>query len=88
MSAAKAARLSSNNRQRREGHPLISSAARDRIKLAIDQLEEAFHRHEEVSNQDANESYEAALQRGKAMGYQEAAHLVKSALHDIDVKSL
>jgi flagellar biosynthesis/type III secretory pathway protein FliH len=67
---------------------LISSAARDRIKLAIDQLEEGFHRYDERSNQDANESYEAALQRGKAMGYQEAAHLVKSALHDIDVKSL
>jgi flagellar biosynthesis/type III secretory pathway protein FliH len=67
---------------------LISSAARDRIKLAIDQLEEAFHRFDEQSNQDSNESYAAALERGKALGYQEAAHLVKSALHDIDVKSL
>lgn len=67
---------------------MISSAARDRIKLAIDQLEEAFHRYEERSNEDANESYEAALERGKALGYQEAAHVVKSALHDIDVKSL
>ena len=67
---------------------MISSAARDRVKLAIDQLEEAFHRYDKRSNQDINESYEAALERGKAMGYQEAAHIVKSALHDIDVKSL
>jgi flagellar biosynthesis/type III secretory pathway protein FliH len=67
---------------------LISSAARDRIKLAIDQLEEAFHRYDERSNQDTNESYEAALERGRAMGFQEAAHVVKSALHDIDLKSL
>jgi flagellar biosynthesis/type III secretory pathway protein FliH len=67
---------------------LISSAARDRIKLAIDQLEEAFHRYDERSNEDTNESYEAALERGRAMGVQEAAHLVKSALHDIDLKSL
>ena len=67
---------------------MISSAARDRVKLAIDQLEEAFHRYDERSSQDINESYEAALERGKAMGYQEAAHIVKSALHDIDVKSL
>ena len=67
---------------------MISSAARDRIKLAIDQLEEAFHRYDERSNQDSNESYEAALERGKAMGYQEAAHVVKTALHDIDIKSL
>lgn len=67
---------------------MISSAARDRVKLAIDQLEEAFHRYDDRSNQDINESYEAALERGKAMGYQEAAHIVKSALHDIDVKSL
>jgi flagellar biosynthesis/type III secretory pathway protein FliH len=67
---------------------LISSAARDRIKLAIDQLEEGLHRYDERSNQDTNASYEAALQPGKAMGYQEAAHLVKSALPDIDVKSL
>jgi flagellar biosynthesis/type III secretory pathway protein FliH len=67
---------------------LISSAARDRIKLAIDQLEEAFHRYEDIAEQDANDSYTAALNRGKAMGFQEAAHYVKSALHDVDVKSL
>ena len=67
---------------------MISSAARDRIKLAIDQLEEAFHRYEEQSAADANDSYGAALARGRAMGFQEAAHLVKAALHDVDVKSL
>ena len=67
---------------------MISSAARDRVKLSIDQLEEAFHKYEEESSQDINDSYAAALARGKAMGMQEAAHFVKSALHDIDVKSL
>lgn len=67
---------------------MISSAARDRVKLSIDLLEEAFHRYEEQSNSDINDSYEAALARGKAIGMQEAAHYVKSALHDIDVKSL
>ncbi len=67
---------------------MISSAARDRVKLSIDQLEEAFHRYEEQSNADINDSYEAALARGKAMGMQEAAHYLKAALHDIDVKSL
>ena len=67
---------------------MISSAARDRVKLAVDQLEEAYHTHEERANEDALDSYEAALNRGKAMAFQEAAHYVKSALHDIDVKSL
>ena len=67
---------------------MISTAARDRVKLAIDQLEEAFHRHEERASADTLESYEAALNRGRAMGFQEAAHLVKAALHDIDVKAL
>jgi flagellar biosynthesis/type III secretory pathway protein FliH len=67
---------------------LISSAARDRVKLAIDQLEEQYHEFEERSNDDALDSYEAALNRGKAIGFQEAAHYLKSALHDIDVKSL
>ena len=67
---------------------MISSAARDRIKLAIDQMEEAFHRHDEQATADVNDSYGAALARGKAQGYQEAAHLVKAALHDVDVKSL
>ncbi len=67
---------------------MISSAARDRVKLSIDQLEEAYHRYEELSNADINDSYTAALARGKAMAMQEAAHFVKSALHDIDVKSL
>lgn len=67
---------------------MISSAARDRVKLAVDQLEEAFHRYDERSGADSLEGYEAALNRGKAMAFQEAAHYLKSALHDIDVKSL
>jgi hypothetical protein len=67
---------------------VISSAARDRVKLAVDQLEEAFHRYDERSSDDSLEGYEAALNRGKAMAFQEAAHYLKSALHDIDVKSL
>lgn len=67
---------------------MISSAARDRIKLAVDQLEEAFHQYDESSAADSLDSYQAALHRGRAMAYQESAHLLKSALHDIDVKSL
>ncbi len=67
---------------------MISSAARDRVKLTIDQLEELFHHFDERSSEDVNDSYEAALERGKALAFQEAAHLVKSALHDIDVKAL
>lgn len=67
---------------------MISTAARNRVKLAIDQCEEQFHEYDEKSNQDTLDSYEAALNRGKAMAFQEAAHYVKSALHDIDVKSL
>jgi len=67
---------------------VISSAARDRVKLSIDQLEELFHKHDERASEDVNDSYAAALDRGKAVAFQEAAHLVKSALHDIDVKAL
>jgi len=67
---------------------LISTAARDRVKLAIDLCEEQFHVYDDKSSEDSLDSYEAALNRGKAMGFQEAAHYVKSALHDIDVKSL
>ena len=67
---------------------MISNAARDRVKLAVDQLEEAFHRYDDRSSDDTLEGYEAALNRGRAMAFQEAAHFVKSALHDIDVKSL
>lgn len=67
---------------------MISTAARDRVKLSIDQLEELFHTHDERSSGDVNDSYEAALYRGKAIAFQEAAHLVKAALHDIDVKAL
>ncbi len=68
--------------------PVISTAARDRVKISIDQLEALFHSFDERSSGDTNDSYEAALDRGKAIAFQEAAHLVKSALHDIDVKSL
>lgn len=67
---------------------MISTAARDRVKLSIDQLEELFHRYDERSSGDVNDSYEAALDRGKAIAFQEAAHLVKAALHDIDIKAL
>lgn len=67
---------------------MISTAARDRVKLSIDQLEELFHRYEESASTDVNNSYEAALNRGKAVAFQEAAHLLKAALHDIDVKAL
>lgn len=67
---------------------MISTAARDRVKLSIDQLEDLFHRYDEQASTDVNDSYEAALNRGKAIAFQEAAHLVKAALHDIDVKSL
>jgi hypothetical protein len=67
---------------------VISSAARDRVTLSIDQLEEAFHRYDEQANADVNDSYSAALARGKALAMQEAAHYVKAALHDIDLKSL
>ncbi|MBM4421429.1 MAG: hypothetical protein FJ034_07615 [Chloroflexi bacterium] len=67
---------------------MISTAARDRVKLAVDQLEETFHRYAERADDDALESYEAAINRGRALAFQEAAHIVKAALHDIDVKSL
>lgn len=67
---------------------MISSAARDRVKRSIDQLEELFHSYDDRSSADTNDSYEAALNRGKSIAFQEAAHLVKAALHDIDVKSL
>jgi len=67
---------------------VISTAARDRVKIAVDQLEELFHVHDERASADVNDSYEAALSRGKAIAFQEAAHLVKAALHDIDVKAL
>lgn len=67
---------------------MISSAARDRVKLAVDQLEQAFHQYDERASEDSLDSYQAALNRGRAMAFQEAAHFVKAALHDIDVKSL
>jgi len=45
---------------------VISSAARDRIRLAIDQLEEAFHKYDEQSSADVNDSYTAALAPGQS----------------------
>src|SRR5260221_71556 len=44
---------------------MISSAARDRIKLAIDQLEEAFHRYDEQSSADINDSHSAHRSRAR-----------------------
>lgn len=67
---------------------MISTAARDRVKLTIDQLEELYHTFDERSSRDVNDSYEGAVDRAKALAFQEAAHLVKAALHDIDVKAL
>lgn len=67
---------------------MISTAARDRVRLSIDQLEELFHVYEERASGDVNESYGSAMDRARALAYQEAAHLVKAALHDIDVKAL
>jgi len=48
------------------GPSLISTAARDRVKLAIDQCEEQFHVYDDKSTLDTLDSYEAALNRGKA----------------------
>ena len=45
---------------------MISTAARDRVKLAIDQCEEQFHVFDEKSSEDSLDSYEAALNRGRA----------------------
>ena len=67
---------------------MISSAARDRVIQVQEQLtmlQEQFERHAQA---DALDSYEAALNRGKARAYQHAANLVSGALHDIDVKAL
>ena len=41
---------------------MISSAARNRVKLSIDQMEELFHRHDDRASGDVNDSYAAALQ--------------------------
>lgn len=67
---------------------MISRAARERIQIAQEQLVTLKEEHETKAAQDTLESYEAALNRGKARAYQHAANLISGALHDIDVKAL
>lgn len=67
---------------------MISSAARDRIQTVQEQLVRLKEEFEAKAAQDTLESYEAALNRGKARAYQHAANLISGAIHDIDVKAL
>jgi hypothetical protein len=67
---------------------VISRAARDRIQNVQEQLVALQEQFETKADEDPLESYEAALNRGKARAYQHAANLVAGALHDIDVKAL
>jgi hypothetical protein len=67
---------------------VISRAARDRIQNVQGQLVALQEQFEAKADEDPLESYEAALNRGKARAYQHAANLVAGALHDIDVKAL
>ena len=67
---------------------MISSAARDRVIQVQEQLTSLQERFEQQAQADTLDSYEAALNRGKARAYQHAANLVSGALHDIDVKAL
>ena len=67
---------------------MISSAARDRVVQVQEQLVALQEQFEQRAQQDVLDSYEAALNRGKARAYQHAANLVSGALHDIDVKAL
>lgn len=67
---------------------MISSAARDRVIQVQEQLSTLQEQFEQQSQGDVLDSYEAALNRGKARAYQHAANLVSGALHDIDVKAL
>lgn len=67
---------------------MISSAARDRVIQAQEQLTALQEQFERQAESDQLDSYEAALNRGKARAYQHAANLVSGALHDIDVKAL
>lgn len=67
---------------------MISRAARDRIQNVQEQLVVLQEQFEAKADEDPLESYEAALNRGKARAYQHAANLVAGALHDIDVKAL
>jgi hypothetical protein len=67
---------------------VISSAARDRVIQVQEQLTALQEQSDRQSQSDTLDSYEAALNRGKARAYQHAANLVSGALHDIDVKAL
>ncbi len=67
---------------------MISRAARERIESVQEQLVALKEEFEAKAQGDALESYEAALNRGKARAYQHAANLVAGALHDVDVKAL
>ena len=67
---------------------MISSAARDRVIQVQEQLTALQEQSDRQSQSDTLDSYEAALNRGKARAYQHAANLVSGALHDIDVKAL
>jgi hypothetical protein len=67
---------------------VISSAARDRVIQVQEQLTALKEQFEQQAQSDTLDSYEAALNRGKARAYQHAANLVSGALHDIDVKAL
>jgi hypothetical protein len=67
---------------------VISSAARKRIEQVQAQLAALEEEFEQKVASDPLDSYEAALNRGKARAYQHAANLVSGALHDIDVKAL
>lgn len=67
---------------------MISSKARDRIQMVQEQLVTLKEEFEAKAAGDTLESYEAALNRGKARAYQHAANLISGAVHDIDVKAL
>ena len=67
---------------------MIGRAARERIEQVQGQLTALQEQFEAKAQEDALESYEAALNRGKARAYQHAANLISGALHDIEVKAL
>lgn len=67
---------------------MISRAARERVTQVQEQLTALKEEFEAKAVDDPLESYEAALNRGKARAYQHAATLVAGALHDIDLKAL
>lgn len=67
---------------------MISTAARDRVRQVHEQLVALQEQFEAKVETESLDSYEIALNRGKARAYQHAANLVSGALHDIDVKAL